>query len=143
MPTRQPTSAPATVPAPTKWDETAISFRDAAVRDTAVLQAVFDDMLSKDNSESPVEWHGDQSQPVYVSKSAPKRRPVASELLSRNDEQKWKALTNAQLGAAAEAADDLEPLTQRMKLGFAPLRLRSTIGLACQGGRDGQAACAG
>ena len=48
--------------------------QEAAARDAAVLQVVFDDMLSKDNSESPREWTRDQSKPVYVSKDAPEQR---------------------------------------------------------------------
>jgi hypothetical protein len=72
-----------------------------------VLQVVFDDMLSKDNTESPMEWNRDQSKPVYVSKTPRDRRTDAKHVLSRNDEKKWDALTKAQLQAATEAANDL------------------------------------
>jgi hypothetical protein len=88
-------------------DEPKPTTQEAAARDAAVLQVVFDDMLSKDNSESPTEWTGDQSKPVYVSRNTPKRRLDTSQVLSRGDEKKWKALTKAQSGAAAEAAADL------------------------------------
>jgi hypothetical protein len=76
-------------------------------RDSVVLRTVFDDMLSKDDSESPPEWHGDQSKPVYVSKNAPRQVPTVREILSHNDKKKWKALTDAQLQAASEGACDL------------------------------------
>jgi hypothetical protein len=98
---------------------------DAAASDAAVLQVVFDDMLSKDNDESPAEWHGDQSKPVYVSKNTPKRRLDASQVLSRSDEKKWKALTKAELRAATEAANDL---VARVGKGDSLPELRSTSG---------------
>jgi hypothetical protein len=95
------TSAPA--------DEPESIHTDAApVGDAAVLQVVFDDMSNKDNSESPVEWRGDPSKPVYVSKNpCARRRLDAAEILSRNEDKKWKTLTAAQQQAATEAADDL------------------------------------
>ncbi len=55
------TSAPA--------NERELTDHDAAARDAAVLQVVFDDMLSKENSEAPAEWNGDQSKHVYMSKN--------------------------------------------------------------------------
>ena len=67
--------------------------------DAAVLQVVFDDMLCKDNDESPAEWTGDQSKPVYVSKDVPERRLDARQVLSLRDKAKLKALTNAERGA--------------------------------------------
>jgi hypothetical protein len=81
--------------------------QESAARDAGVLQTVFDDMLSKDNSESPVEWHGDQSEPVYVSRSLREWRPTADRILQLSDEKKWNALTKHQIGSATEAADDL------------------------------------
>jgi hypothetical protein len=80
---------------------------DAVAGDAAVLQIVFDDMLSKDNDESPVEWHGDQSKPVYVSKNVCGGRLDASQIIRRHDEKKWEALTDAQLTAATEAANNM------------------------------------
>jgi hypothetical protein len=44
---------------------------------------------------------------VYVSKDSRDWRPKASQILSHHDEKKWTALTQAQLAAASEAADDL------------------------------------
>ena len=99
--------------------------QEAIAGDAAVLQVVFDDMLSKDNSESPAEWTRDQSKPVYVSKNAPERRMDARQVLSLSDKKKLKTLTNAQLGAAAEAADDL---VARASKGDRLPELRSTSG---------------
>jgi hypothetical protein len=92
---------------PAAADEPKPTTQEAAARDATVLQAVFDDMSSRDNSESPAEWTRDQAKPIYVSKNTPKRRPDARQVLLRNDQKKWKALTNAQLRAAAEAANEL------------------------------------
>src|SRR3954462_2447936 len=93
------TSAPA--------NERELSDHDAAARDAAVLQVVFDDMLSKENSESPSEWNGDQSKHVYVSKNPCGGRVDARQILPRKDEEKWKALTAVQQKAAKEAADEV------------------------------------
>ena len=81
--------------------------QEAVARDAAVLQVVFDDMLSKDNSESPTEWTRDQSKPVYVSRNPPERPMEASRVLSLSDEKKLKTLKNAERDAATEAANDL------------------------------------
>src|SRR4051794_5103586 len=62
--------------------------QEAPASDAVVLRVVFDDMLSKDNSESPAEWTRDQSKPVYVSKNTPKRELEASQVLSLSDEKK-------------------------------------------------------
>lgn len=105
--------------------EPASTHPSAAMTDAAVLQVVFDDMLSKDNAESPLEWHGDPSAPVYVSKN-PRRWPTnASEIFSHRDESKWRALTKAQQTAATEAADDL---VARMVSSDQLPELRSTSG---------------
>ena len=96
-----------------------------AVRDAAVLQVVFDDMLSKENSESPAEWNGDQSKRVYVSKNPRGGRVDARQILPRHDEEKWKALTGAEQKAAMEAADDL---VARVSKGGSLPELRSTSG---------------
>ena len=99
--------------------------QEAVARDAAVLQAVFDDMLSKDNSESPTEWTRDQSKSVFVSNEPPKRRVEASQVLSLSDEEKLKALTAAQRIAATEAADDL---VARIDNGDRPPEPKSTSG---------------
>ena len=75
--------------------------------DAAVLQAVFDDMLSKENKEAPAEWTADQARAVYVSKQVPERRSRVDEILQRSDKKKWEALTSAEVSAAKEAAEDL------------------------------------
>jgi hypothetical protein len=112
---------PATPGAPESQPAT----QEAVARDAAVLQVVFDDMLSKDNSESPTEWTRDQSKPVYVSKNAPERRLDASQVLSLSQEKKLKALTAAQRSAATEAADEL---VARAGEGDPLPELRSTSG---------------
>jgi hypothetical protein len=106
-------------------DEPKSTDPDAAARDAAVLQAVFDDMLSQDNSEAPAEWNREQSEPVYVSKNTSDGRPNASDILSRIDEKKWKPLTNAPLGAVTEAANDL---VARADKGASLPELRSASG---------------
>jgi hypothetical protein len=113
---------PATLPPAA---EPASTRPSAAARDAAVLQVVFDDMLSKDNDESPMEWHGHQSAPVYVSKNSRRGPADASEIFSHRDEAKWKALTKAQQTAAAEAAADL---VARVAKGDPLPELRSTSG---------------
>lgn len=89
------------------WDKAKPTTQDAATTDSAVLQVVFDDMLSKDNGESPTEWTRDQSKVVYVSKNPPDQRIDTSRVLSLSDEKKLGALTNPERGAATEAAHDL------------------------------------
>jgi hypothetical protein len=98
---------------------------NASTRDAAVLQVVFDDMLSKDNDESPAEWHEDQSRPVYVSKNPRNGRSNARQILSHGDEKKWKALTKAQQETATEAADEL---VARVDKGDSLPALKSTSG---------------
>lgn len=80
--------------------EPASTHPSAAMTDAAVLQVVFDDMLSKDNAESPVEWHGDPVAPVYVSKN-PRRWPTnASEIFSHRDESKCHRRAESHAGVS-------------------------------------------
>lgn len=84
-----------------------LSADEAANRDAAVLQVVFDDLLSTDNEESPFKSHSVSSEPVYVSRHAPRWPPRTGDILHPIDKKKWDALTAAQLEAATQAADDL------------------------------------
>jgi hypothetical protein len=70
-------------------NETKPITQEATTRDAAVLQVVFDDMLSKENRESPTEWR-DKSKPLYVSKHTSKGRMDAAQLLSPSDERSGK-----------------------------------------------------
>jgi len=99
--------------------ESPLTTQDTVARYASALQVVFDDMLSKDNSESPTGWTRDQSKPVYVSKNSPRRPTDGSRVLSLSDEKKFKGLTSAERRAASEVADDLiahsgkgEPLSE-------------------------------
>jgi hypothetical protein len=132
-------STPAT---PGAADEPMPTTRDGAGTDAAVLQVVFDDMLSKDNSESPREWTRHQSKPLYVSKDARERRIDASQVLSLSDEKKLKALTAAQRRAVAEAAGDLvarvekaDPLSE-LRSTSGRVRIYEDAGVATQPTRD-------